>query len=158
MPPTLTPVPRPLRVSLRATVAVAYVVYLAAVVYLVWTPSPSLPGRGVNAVVEVATRLGLAISPTLAEFGLNVVMLVPLSLIGGLLFRRVTFSDWVAIGFLTSITVEVGQRLVLPTRSGSSRDIVANTLGALIGAAILTVLIALLHHHTKTPHPGTMQE
>ena len=71
-------------------------------------------------------------------------MLVPLSLLGGLLIRRLRVSDWTAIGFGASLLIEVVQRLLLPTRYGSSRDIVANTLGAFLGAALLALAIAVL--------------
>lgn len=129
---------------LRRVLWVTYGVYLGWVAFLVWAPSPSVPSRAVAAFVSLAQRAGVGISPTLAEFALNVVMLVPLSLIGGLLLRGLRTSDWIAIGFVTSSAVEVVQRLVLPTRSGSSRDIVANTLGALVGAVLLSVVLGLL--------------
>ncbi len=130
----------------------AYIVYLSAVVYLVWAPNPSVPGRSVLSLVDVAAWFGVVISSSAAERALNVLMLVPLSLLGGLLLRRLTFSDWVVAGFALSATVEIVQRIVLPTRSGSARDIVANTLGSLIGALILTAAWALWTQRIQ-PHP-----
>ena len=121
----------------------AYIVYLAAVVYLVWSPDPGTPGRMVLRVVDLAAAFGAVISSSAAERGLNVLMLVPFSLIGGLLIRRLSVADWVVAGFVLSAGVEIVQRIVLPSRSGSARDIVANTLGALIGAVILAALLAL---------------
>lgn len=125
--------------GVRRALIAAYAVYLACVVWLVWSPSPSAPSSAVAHVVEAARRLGIALTPTFAEFSLNVVMLVPLSLIGGLIFTKLRIADWTMIGFVASFTIEVVQRLLIPTRTGSTRDIVSNTLGALLGAVLLTV-------------------
>ena len=128
----------------RSVLIVAYGVYLTSVALLVWSPDPAGPSAAVARTVAGLARLGVGVSGGLVEFGLNVVMLIPLSLLGGLLVRRLRVSDWIAAGFCLSLTVEVIQRLVLPTRSGSSRDIVANTLGAAIGAMLLVVGPAVL--------------
>ena len=101
-----------------------------------------LPRTAILRVVDLAARLD--VSAPQVEFALNVAMLVPLSLVGGLLFRRLTVSDWTALGFGTSLVIEVVQRLALPTRTGSSRDIIANTLGSSLGAALLVVGLGLL--------------
>ena len=132
--------PRPLRAALW----LAYLAYLGWVVFLVWTPSPSLPGSAIGRLVNILARFGITVTSSSFEFVLNIVMLVPLSLLGGLLFRRLRVSDWTAIGFGASLLIEVVQRLLLPTRFGSSRDIVANTLGAFLGAALLALAIAVL--------------
>lgn len=136
--------------QLRAALWLAYVVYLSWVVYLVWTPDPGLPSGAITRVVELATRLGVTVDSTHVEFALNIVMLVPLSLIGGLLFQRLRVTDWTAIGFGASLAIEVVQRLVLPTRSGSSRDIVANTLGSFLGAALLVLTLGILAQHRRS--------
>ena len=92
--------PRPLRAALW----LAYAVYLSWVVYLVWTPSPGLPGTTITRIVNLATRLGVTLDSSQVEFTLNIVMLVPLSLIGGLLFQRLRVTDWTALGFGASLT------------------------------------------------------
>lgn len=69
-------------------------------------------------------------------------MLVPLSLIGGLLLPRLSPSDWLAVGFALSVSIEAVQRLVLP-RSGTARDVVANTLGCWLGAVLLMLALTL---------------
>ena len=141
-----------MRRQLRAALWFAYAVYLSWVVYLVWTPDPGLPGGAITRIVDLATRLGVTIDSSRVEFALNIVMLVPLSLIGGLLFQRLRVTDWTAIGFGASLAIEVVQRLVLPTRSGSSRDIVANTLGSFLGAALLVLALGILAQHRR-PSP-----
>jgi glycopeptide antibiotics resistance protein len=130
--------PTPLPETAHRVVSAVWGVYLLAVAWLVWNPVPSAPTTSVFWLSDLATGLGVdALTPDRAELLLNVVMLVPLSLIGGLLFPRLRVADWTTIGFLASLLIEVVQRLLLPTRTGSSRDVVANTLGALVGALLL---------------------
>ena len=70
------------------------------------------------------------------------VLFVPMSLLGAFVFRRLRVADWVLVGFVGSFAVEVVQRFFLPGRDGSSRDIVANTAGALIGALLARLVVA----------------
>ena len=44
------------------------------------------------------------------------------------------WANWVVYGFVLSCAVELVQGLVLPPRSAQFEDVVANTLGALVGA------------------------
>ena len=120
------------RVAARL-LAPAYAVYLLVVAYLVWTPDSSASGSAVLRATDLLVRLGLPATETRVEFLLNVVMLVPLSLLGAFLFRRWRVGDWVTAGFVVSLLIEAVQRFLLPTRDASARDVVANTLGALIG-------------------------
>ncbi|GAA5147501.1 hypothetical protein GCM10023340_20030 [Nocardioides marinquilinus] len=130
--------PTPLPETAHRVVSAVWGVYLLAVAWLVWNPVPSAPTTSVFWLSDLAGSLGLTVlTPDRAEVLLNVVMLVPLSLVGGLLFPRLRVADWTTIGFVTSLLIEVVQRLLLPTRTGSSRDVVANTLGALLGALLL---------------------
>ena len=57
---------------------------------------------------------------------------------------RLSVSDWVLVGFVGTLVVEVVQKLALPTRTGSTVDIVANTLGALAGAVLGRLLLGLV--------------
>jgi len=69
-----------------------------------------------------------------AEFLCNVAILAPVSALGSLVWRRTTWRDWTAYTFVLAGTVELVQGLVLPDRTPSAIDIVANTLGGLVGA------------------------
>jgi hypothetical protein len=126
----------------RATLLTVYGLYGLAVVVLVWSPSAATPSSAVTRAAALLARLGFSVEPTWVEFGLNIVMLVPLSLIGGLLLPRLSPSDWLAIGFGLSVSVEAVQRLVLP-RSGTARDVVANTFGCWFGAVLLMLALTL---------------
>lgn len=70
------------------------------------------------------------------EMALNVVMVMPLGLLGVLSWPRSRWQTWTAYAFLGSLAVELFQGFFLPGRQASTSDIVANTLGALIGALI----------------------
>ena len=65
------------------------------------------------------------------EFLANVVMFLPLGFLLALLFRRPWHGVMLALGL--SIVVELAQ-IVIPSRQPSLRDILANALGAALGA------------------------
>jgi glycopeptide antibiotics resistance protein len=88
-------------------------------------------GRSVGFSREVATQAR-------AEFLCNALILAPVSLLGSLLWVRTTWRDWTAFGFLIAGMVELTQGALLPDRTASNTDIVANTLGCLLGALVVT--------------------
>ena len=53
-----------------------------------------------------------------------------------MLWPRPTWRDWTAVGFAASFVVEVAQALVLDARPATHSDVVANTLGTLVGALL----------------------
>lgn len=64
----------------------------------------------------------------------NVAILVPVGFLGALSFPRLRWQDWAAYAFVGALAVELAQGLLLPAREMSATDVVANTLGALLGA------------------------
>jgi glycopeptide antibiotics resistance protein len=66
----------------------------------------------------------------------NVLLFVPMSLLGSLLKPQWTWSSWVVVGYCATFSIELVQALFLPGRSATMQDVVANTGGALIGALI----------------------
>jgi hypothetical protein len=87
--------------------------------------------------------------PSVTDFGrlevlMNAVIIAPVSFLGSLLWPAIKWRDWTAWGFLVSLTVEVLQFLLLPGRHPSFSDVVANTLGAMLGAAIYVVVRGVL--------------
>lgn len=79
------------------------------------------------------------------EFIANILMFAPLGLLLALLFRRSWVGALVAVG--VSVAAEVLQ-IVIPSRQPSLRDILANAIGALIGAAVAWMLT-----RRRSPHP-----
>lgn len=90
-------------------------------------------GRTVGFGPETATQAR-------AEFLCNALILAPVALLGSLLWPRTTWRDWTAYGFLIAGSVELIQGLLLPDRTASFTDVVANTLGCLLGAGVVAVV------------------
>lgn len=121
-----------MRGRLLLALVAASLVVLGCVVF---QATGSLPTRVVSAVTEQLLAIG--VSPTLAEssrveFALNVAMFVPPVAVAALLLPRIRWSEWVVIAFVVSGVVVQG--FLLPDRSATFSDVVANTLGGLIGA------------------------
>jgi glycopeptide antibiotics resistance protein len=80
------------------------------------------------------------VTTTVVEFTANVALFVPLSCLGSLLRPRWTWSAWTAAGFGVSLAIELGQLAVLPDRSATGYDILANAIGAFLGAVLASWL------------------
>lgn len=117
------------RLSLRA----AYVVYLAALLYLVWEPDASTPGGVVAWLGLLLGGAGLPAAVAVVEVGLNVVLFVPLSLLGAFVLDRWQVLGWTLAGLVLTMLVEGVQGAFLSGRSATPSDVVANTAGTLLG-------------------------
>lgn len=123
---------------LRRAAAVALAAYAVLLLVVLLNPSPAAPSRLVAVVAEAGARAGLPAALVVAErieFGLNVMAFAPLPLLGSLLWPRIAVGQWTAAGFAFSLLVEIAQ-VALPARSATHADVVANTLGAALGAAL----------------------
>ena len=121
----------------RASLTAAFTAYVGFVLLIVLAPSSEVPSTVVLDVTDVARRLRVPevfLLGTRVEFTLNAAMVVPVALLGSLVWPALTWRDWLAVGFIGAATVELLQGLVLPERSATFEDIVANTLGAGVGA------------------------
>ncbi|KQR52934.1 hypothetical protein ASF88_13710 [Leifsonia sp. Leaf336] len=105
-------------------------------------PSPGDPKR--NAFLE-GLLAAFAATPALAwidydvvEFTANVLLFVPMGVLLALLLGR--GRRWLALslGVAASLTIEFIQ-LFEPARVSDARDIVANSLGAIIGIGLVVV-------------------
>ena len=88
-------------------------------------------------------RLGLPASSGLwhwVEFAENVLIIAPVTFFASLLPPALLMVGMDGLGFLTAVFVEVFQGLFLPGRSATFSDVVANTLGALLGALVARAL------------------
>lgn len=68
------------------------------------------------------------------QLALNAALFAPLTFLASLTLPRHPWGNWVAYAFAGSGAVEVIQAFVLEPRSAQYVDVVANTLGGLIGA------------------------
>ncbi|SCB99141.1 VanZ like family protein [Arthrobacter sp. NIO-1057] len=72
------------------------------------------------------------------EFAANVIFFMPLGLILSFALHRFWFAC--ALGLATSALIELGQLFFLPNRYATPTDVVANTLGACLGAGLWLVV------------------
>ena len=125
---------------------VALACYMAVLLFALLTPSAGVPSASVGWLADVMRRLGapeVVLVPERVEFVANVLILVPATALGALRWRSLTWRDWTAYGFVFSGWVELLQGLFLDERSATHVDVVANTLGALGGAALVTSVARL---------------
>jgi hypothetical protein len=86
------------------------------------------------------------------EFGANVALFAPLGVLVTLAFRRAWAG--IAAAVVLSAGVELAQ-LLLPGRTASARDVLANVLGAALGAFVVVVLrAAARRRHEKEMRSG----
>jgi hypothetical protein len=119
----------------------AYAVFLA---FVFLNPSADVPSSSVSWLAEAGARVGLPgplVVPSRVEFIANVLILMPVSFLGSVLLPRLDWRDWTAYGFVLSGTVELVQAVLLPARSATFADVVANTAGALVGAVAFTLAV-----------------
>lgn len=114
----------------------AYGVLMA---FMLLAPSAAAPSWLVTTTSAVALDAGVPArlaTPERVEFLLNVAAFVPVPLLGSLLWPSLDWRDWTALGFTASVLVEVAQAVAMAERSATHADVVANTLGALVGAVL----------------------
>jgi VanZ family protein len=119
--------------------------YLVLLAFVLLNPSADVPSSSVAWLSQVGTRAGLPaplVEPSRVEFICNVLILMPLSLLGSVLLPRLDWRDWTAYGFVLSGTVEMLQAVLLPDRSATFSDVVANTSGILMGAVAYRLAVS----------------
>jgi len=136
---------RPLSRRARTALGAALGAWVVLLVLVLLAPSTAGPDWLIFRTAEGLARLGIpysVASPRRVEFALNVAAFVPLSALGTMLWPGPTWRDWTAVGFAVSFVVEAAQALVLDTRAATHSDVVANTLGTLVGALLGWALVA----------------
>jgi glycopeptide antibiotics resistance protein len=132
-----------------AAIATAYAVALAIVLF--WPTHVDGEGGFVrfDPVLDALAALGIPAwaSYPWVEFAANAALFVPLGVLWAAAARTPRLrraASAALIGAGVSIVAELGQRLLLDERTTDPRDVVANTLGAVLGAlATVFVLRAL---------------
>jgi VanZ family protein len=131
-------------------------VYLVALGVAVLSSGNALQNRLVVRGSDLMLAAGLP-SPWAsfdrAEILANVVIMVPLGLLVSLAFPRPGWRTWTAYAFLVALVVELVQGVLLPGREAAASDVVANTLGVLIGAALVAVPRAWRPRAGSAPNP-----
>jgi len=129
-------------------------VHLTVAAWLLLAPTPEAPAAGVGRLLGWFQAIGFTgMRPATAEFWANVAVFVPGPVLAALALPRVRPVRWALLGLLASCLVETVQGLVLPARSATLVDVVANTLGACLGALLAAVLVRRLRPSTPSPCP-----
>ena len=129
----------PLTRRVRTTVSTALAVWVGLLAVVLLAPSSAGPDWVIVHLSDALSGLGLPgalASPQRVEWILNVAAFVPLALLGSLIWPRPTWRDWTAAGFVASLLVEAFQAVALGARQATHADVVANTLGMLLGALL----------------------
>lgn len=119
--------------------------YLVALVLIVFWPTPvDRPAAGsLGTFIAWMHSHGVPrfIGYGTIEFSANIALFVPMGIIASVWTKRAWAG--LLVGFVASVAIETGQALFLAQRFASGLDVLANTLGAGIGA----VLYILAHRH-----------
>jgi len=137
----------------RALLVAASCVYAFGVWWM--TLRPSIYDDGVGGILRSALRLLRAWPPTawvtfdVVEFTANVALFVPLGMLvlawGGRWWQGILTAAIVSSG------IETLQLLFLPTRVADARDVAANTLGAVVGVALMAA-VSLWRSRSQDSH------
>lgn len=132
----------------------ALVLYLAILAFMLLAPSASAPSGLVDVFARTGARLGLPaalVDPVRMEFVLNIAAFAPVTFLAAWLWTTPRWHEWMSWGFLASFGVEVFQAVFLDARSATHSDVVANTLGALVGYVALRALRGSLPPASRHP-------
>ncbi|WP_125610480.1 VanZ family protein [Specibacter cremeus] len=135
--------------SARRVVLVLAVLYLVALAGIAFWPSPvDRPIDGaLMRVLDWLHGYGLPawfIGYRKVEFAANIVLFIPFGMLATLLLPARRW--WLAVVAAAAVSggIETTQGLLLPARVASWSDLVANTSGALAGAAAMALMLARL--------------
>ncbi|MFT4135445.1 VanZ family protein [Microbacterium sp.] len=142
------------RSPLALILLAVYAVVLAAVAF--WpTPVDADLGRMLRAI----TRMVPVLTYQRIEFLANIALFVPLGILLAVVFARARHLVLPTV-FLTTFLIECTQALVLPERTPSIVDMVANTAGGCAGLlavaaveAAVTAAVAAAHRRLTAPPP-----
>mgnify|MGYP002363761133 FL=1 len=122
---------------------VALAVYSVFLALVLLSPGSGAQSTSVGWFADAARAVGVPdrfTTASRAEFVANALILMPVSALGSIVWPRTDWRDWTAWAFVIAASVELFQGLFLPERSATMVDVVANTLGGLLGAIFVLAL------------------
>jgi len=128
------------QVALRRLFTGLLVAECLGIGWLVLNPSPATLRSVVTGLSSALMTIGFPdwlASTYLVEFGLNVLLFIPLAALCALLWPRIRLWMWTLGGFALSSALEWLQLELLSQRASTSRDIIANTVGTIVGAGVV---------------------
>lgn len=121
--------------------------YAAAVACVAFWPTPvDRPiSRLLNRALYRLHDLGIPawFDYSFVEFSANVLLFVPIGFLVAALLGRTLAWLAVVIGALASVSIEGVQWALLPARFPSAADVLANTMGAVIGTLLLVFVVSV---------------
>lgn len=144
--------------AMRFLVGCALMAYAAVLLFILFSPSSDVPSGLVEKGMSLGVRLDAPeawVERARVEFGLNVLAFLPISLLGSLLRPTITVSTWIALGFVGSMLVEAIQT-TMPDRMATHSDVVANTLGAALGAMVAWALVRPFRSEARADLPDLL--
>ena len=131
---------RPATTRLTVAARALLPVYLLVVAFIVFSPSDDTgPSTGLLGwVLERLDELRTGFEPgyVVLEFTANIAMFVPFGVFVRVAFARLPWWAVLALGFATTVTIELIQS-TLPSRYSTVSDVIANTLGTAVGLLIV---------------------
>lgn len=133
----VTDAPATARPTWRRPLGVGTALYGCFLAFVLLEPSNNVPSSSIAWLSVRLTAHGL---PTVlsgyayVDFWCNIAIMLPLAAALVFLWPRVRWERWTVIAFALSAGVETTQSLLLPSRVPAFSDVVANTLGVLLGS------------------------
>lgn len=130
---------------LRRTAGWMALAYLAALTLIAFWPTPV--DRGLNGSISAvvlwlhANGVPAWLDYESIEFSANIALFVPVGLLVVLLTGIRRWWIGTLIGTLISCAIELGQLVFLPERFATVNDVIANSLGALLGTLIAVFVL-----------------
>lgn len=134
---------------LQYVLLTTFAIYLLCVIHLVLFPIDVNIGRYANLTPWYrSTNIIPIITLDLKTFILNIIMLVPFGMYLPLINSRFdSIKKTAKLGFLLSLSIEIVQIIIRITlgsaRSADINDIIANTLGAVLGYLVIKKMLKL---------------
>ena len=131
------------RLRVISAIALATFALIIAVITL-WPGPPDPDGQSwLREVLRNGRAYGIPAWVTFSrvEFASNVIMFLPVGFFGALALSR---HRWLVVpaAAVASAGIETIQAMALPLRYGTVRDVVSNTLGALLGYLLAAAVVA----------------
>jgi glycopeptide antibiotics resistance protein len=141
----------PLR-RLQVVSAVLLVTFGLVVAIITFWPGPPAPDgqRALKHFLLQAYNRGLPrlISFDRIEFSANVLMFMPIGFFGALALARVRWLILPA-AVCASAVIEIVQAVRMPERVGTPNDVIANSLGALLGYLLALLVIGFIRYRIR---------
>lgn len=138
--------------GVRGTAGLLLVAYTAAVAVVLLNADQELPTRVIaeaESALEARGAPGWLTAGARVQMALNALMFAPLAALASIAWPRWAWGNWVALAFIGSGSVEVFQAFALEPRSAEYVDVVANTLGALVGVVVVIPLTMSLRRAAR---------